>query len=306
VRRLAVVVSLALVLVCSSFVRPAAAEIQARVRVKSGQTLSAIAKRYDCTVEALQHANDLDGTMIQIGQRLAVPVCKRKGPASGKNRPPRVAARVEPAREEPAREIVHGQSVGKPWSGRLRHPTRLPKGKGYLIRRPHRAFGAAHVVGHLRDAIVAVREDHPRLHTLAIGDLSAKSGGSITEHRSHQSGRDVDVGFFYKRKPAAYPAEFVRANDGNLDRAATWDLLVAFARTADEPDGVQAIFLDYDVQGLLYDWAVERGVDEGYLDRLFQYPDGKADGTGLVRHEPHHDDHFHVRFRCPPGDNGCS
>ncbi len=290
-RRLAVLVSLAIL----SFVQPAAAEIQAHVRVKSGQTLSAIARRYDCTVEALQRANELDGTLLQIGQRLAVPVCK------GKARPKQVARAVE---RVPV-EIKLGQSQGQPWSGRLKNATRLPKGKGYLIRRPHRAFGTAHLVAHLRNAILAVRADHPRLHTLAIGDLSAQRGGSITEHRSHQSGRDVDVGFFYKRKPAVYPQEFAAATAANLDRAATWDLLVAFARTADSPDGVQAIFVDYDVQGLLYDWALERGVDEGYLDRLFQYPDGKHTGTGLVRHEPHHDDHFHIRFKCPPRDQTC-
>lgn len=294
-RRIAVVLSFAFVL----GVRPAAAEIQARVKVKEGQTLSHIAKRYACSVEALQRANDLDGTIIQIGQKLAVPVCKKSARVA---KPVRVANRVAAVRAEP----IVGQSVGKPWSGRLRQATKLPKGRGYLIRRPHRSWGAAHVVAHLRDAIVAVRESHPRLHTLAIGDLSAKTGGSITEHRSHQSGRDVDIGFFYKRKPAAYPAEFVKANAGNLDRAATWDLLVAFARTADDADGVQAIFLDYDVQGLLYEWAADRGVDEDDLDRLFQYPDGKHAGTGLVRHEPHHDDHFHIRFKCPPGDAGCS
>lgn len=302
-RRFAVVVSLVLSLGAASAVlaRPAAAEIQARVRVKEGQTLSHIARRYACSVEALQRANRLDGTILQIGQKLEVPVCKGGKAQARAQRPRRVAA-VEAVRAEP----VLGQSVGKPWSGRLRRPTKLPQGRGYLIRRPHRAWGAAHVVAHLRDAIVAVRESHPRLHTLAIGDLSAKSGGSITEHRSHQSGRDVDVGLFYKRKPAAYPAEFVKANASNLDRAATWDLLVAFARTADDADGVQAIFLDYDLQGLLYDWAADRGVDEAYLDRLFQYPDGKHAGTGLVRHEPHHDDHFHIRFKCPPGDAGCS
>lgn len=293
-RRLVVLVPLALAAVC--FVRPAAAEIQARVRVKSGQTLSVIAKRYDCTVEALQRANDLDGTLLQIGQKLAVPVCKGKA-AAGKSRS-RVAKAVPV-------EVRLGQSFGKPWHGKLRQATKLPRGRGYLIRRPHRAYGAAHMVAHLRNAIMAVREDHPRLHTLAIGDLSAQRGGAITEHRSHQSGRDVDVGFFYKRKPAVYPSEFAPATAANLDRAATWDLLVAFARTADDSDGVQAIFLDYDVQGLLYDWALERGVDEGYLDRLFQYPDGKGSGTGLVRHEPHHDDHFHIRFKCPPRDQTC-
>ncbi len=297
--RTAVIARLALVTATALLAaRPASAEIQARLRVKSGQTLSGIARRYDCTVAALQRANDLDGTTILAGQRLAVPVCKGKASA----RPGKRVANRAAAIEIP---LVAGQSVGQPWSGTLRRATRLPQGKGYLIRRPQRAYGAAHVVGRVRDAIASVRGDHRRLHTLAIGDLSAKRGGSISEHRSHQSGRDLDIGFYFKRKPAAYPSSFVTATAANLDRAATWDLLVAFARTADDAGGVQAIFVDYDVQGLLYDWAASRGVDEGYLDRLFQYPEGKSSGDGLVRHEPHHDDHFHIRFKCPPGDAGC-
>jgi LysM repeat protein len=276
----------------------ASAEIAARINVQSGDTLTVIAKRYHCTIEANQRANDLDGTLILAGQRLTVPVCK--GRDARKAAAPRVA-RVDPI-EVP---LVAGQSIGKPWHGTLRRGTRLPSGNGYLIRRPARAYGAAHVVAQLKQAIRTVRAEHPRLHTLAIGDLSQKRGGAISEHHSHQSGRDLDVGFFYKKKPAGYPSSFVSATERNLDKAATWDLLVAFARTADEAGGAQMIFLDYDVQGILYEWALDRGVDESYLKRLFQYPHGRGTRSGLVRHAPHHDDHFHVRFKCPPGDNGC-
>lgn len=299
--RSAVLLSVALVATGVLAARSASAEIAARIKIKPGDTLTVIAKRYDCTIEAVQRANDLHGELILAGQRLAVPVCKGKDAARKPGQ-----ARVRVARVEPIEvPLVAGQSVGKPWSGKLRNGVKLPSGNGYLIRRPARAFGASHVVAQVRHAIRSVRADHRGLHTLAIGDLSQKKGGAITEHRSHQSGRDLDVGFFFKRKPAGYPESFVSATERNLDKAATWDLLVAFARTADEPGGVQAIFCDYDVQGMLYDWALERGVDEGYLDRLFQYPEGKGGGDGLVRHEPHHDDHFHVRFKCPPGDQGC-
>ncbi|MBE7454729.1 MAG: penicillin-insensitive murein endopeptidase [Kofleriaceae bacterium] len=292
--RTAVVVSLALTAAALGAARPASAEIQARIKVKAGDTLSTIARRHDCTVAALQRANDLPGTMILAGQELAVPVCRGKEAA----RPTRRVARIEIP-------LVAGQSVGRPWDGKLRRASQLPTGKGYLIRRPHRAYGAAHVVAHVRNAIARVRADHPRLHTLAIGDLSAKHGGSISEHRSHQSGRDLDVGFYFKKVPKGYPASFVKATSANLDRAATWDLLVAFARTADDPGGVQAIFVDYEVQGWLHEWAAARGVDRGYLGRLFQYPAGKHAAKGLVRHEPNHDDHFHIRFKCPPGDGAC-
>ncbi len=180
--RTAVVVSLALTAAALGAARPASAEIQARIKVKAGDTLSTIARRHDCTVAALQRANDLPGTMILAGQELAVPVCRGKEAA----RPTRRVARIEIP-------LVAGQSVGRPWDGKLRRASQLPTGKGYLIRRPHRAYGAAHVVAHVRNAIARVRADHPRLHTLAIGDLSAKHGGSISEHRSHQSGRDLDL-----------------------------------------------------------------------------------------------------------------
>lgn len=296
--RSAALLSLALVATGLS-ATPASAEIAAHIKVRSGETLTSIARRYDCTIEALQRANALEGSLILAGQKLAVPVCRGKDAAKKPGRA-RVA-RVEKI-EIP---LVGGQSIGRPWSGKLRNGVKLPAGSGYLIRRPARAYGAAHVVAQVRQAIRSVRADHRGLHTLAIGDLSQKRGGSISEHRSHQSGRDLDVGFFFKRKPAGYPESFVKATERNLDRAATWDLLVAFARTADEPGGVQAIFVDYDVQGMLYEWALERGVDQGYLDRLFQYPDGKDGGAGLVRHEPFHDDHFHIRFKCPPRDGGC-
>jgi murein endopeptidase len=201
--------------------------------------------------------------------------------------------------------VVAGQSIGNPWHGHLHDGVRFPDGLGYLIRRPLRAFGAAHVVTQLERAIAAVRTRFPALHTLAIGDLSARRGGALTEHRSHQSGRDVDVGLYYTTVPRGYPQSFIAATDDNLDRAATWALLYAFARTADQPAGVTAIFLDFEVQGLLYTWALDHGVPQAYLDRLFQYPHGEGAPVGLIRHAPNHDDHMHVRFKCPPGDAGC-
>ena len=47
----------------------------------------------------------------------------------------------------------------------------------------------------------------------------------------------------------ATPAGFVVGTKASLDLPATWDLLVAFARTADDRGGVSAIFLDYELQG---------------------------------------------------------
>ena len=69
--------------------------------------------------------------------------------------------------------------------------------------------------------------------------------------------------------------------------------------------GAQMIFLDFNLQGLLYNWALANGESEDHLAWLFQYPHGRGASAGIVRHEPNHADHMHVRFRCPSGDTAC-
>lgn len=198
---------------------------------------------------------------------------------------------------------VEGQSLGAPWQGKLRQPTELPAGDGYVIRRPWRAFGTATTVDIIHDALTDIRVQFPEAHAIAVGDISQESGGQITQHRSHQSGRDVDIGLIYKTQPANYPDDFVSASADNLDCEATYALLNEFAETATKDGGVQMIFLDYKVQGLLYDWAKANGEDVSILDKLFQYPNRGA--QTLVRHIANHDNHMHVRFKCPESDTSC-
>ena len=192
-------------------------------------------------------------------------------------------------------------SLGAPWAGALAHPAKLDAGDGYVVRRPSRAFGAKHVIDQLRAAIGEVHALYPDVHTLAIGDLSAEHGGKISDHHSHQSGLDVDVGFYFTKLPAGYPSTFIDASASSaLDLEATWALLAAFSRTAALDDGVQMIFLDYDLQRRLYEYAKRRGTPERELDFMFQYPHGRDELTGLVRHWPGHANHMHVRFKPRP------
>lgn len=251
--------------------------------VASGDTLSGIAATHRTSVEALQAANGLTNTVIRPGQRLTV----------GSLAP------VLPLR------VVNGQSVGRPQRGKLVDGVRLPHDPGYYRRRVERAYGAQHAVDHTRRAIATVRTKYPHLHRLAVGDLSAKKGGSISGHASHQSGRDIDLGLYFKKQPDAYPQKFVRARDGKLHQAATWELVYALYRASTQSGGPQKIFLDYKVQGTLYKHANKRGVSKKVLGKVFQYPDGRWARGRLVSHEPRHADHLHVRFSCPAGDSGC-
>jgi murein endopeptidase len=202
------------------------------------------------------------------------------------------------------REPQTGQSIGVPWAGHLREPARLPPGDGYVIRRPGRSFGTRQAVDLIGHVLTLFHREFPDTHVLAIGDLSAEHGGPITEHHSHQSGRDADIGLVYKQQPVGYPESFVAATETNLDCDATLAIIRAFARTAHEDGGAQTMFLDYDVQGILVRWGQAHGVDDKTLG-LFQYPHGRGYADALVRHVPNHANHVHVRFQCASDDRAC-
>jgi LysM repeat protein len=266
--------------------RRTALTIDGQVRthvITAGETLMAIANRYNVPVDDLKRQNQIVGSRIIAGKTLV----------------------VDPGTGEELLVPVIGQSIGHPFAGRLTDGVLLPPGPGYFRRRPDYAWGAQHTVYLLREAIAAVSTRYPTIHRLAIGDLSARTGGRIPRHSSHQTGRDVDLGFFYRQKPAIYPQDFVRLTEQNIHFPATWLLLEALAETADRDGGVERIFLSYSTQRLLYRKALKHGVPQQTLETIFQYPYGPHAARGLVRHEPNHDDHFHVRFKCPLGDNRC-
>ena len=286
-------------------VHPAAAE---RHIVEPGETLAHVARGHGCSVGAVLRANGLDTTLVPPGTVVTIPACGARPAAARRpagdhdDRARRAlevidgAAFVKPAKPERDPESDDGPSasVGAPWRGELRGGEAMPRGDGYRLRRPNKSFGTSHVVGHLRGVIAEVRALHPDVHTLAIGDLSARHGGKLDRHVSHQSGLDVDIGFYYTKVPADYPEQFVAAN-ADLDLEATWALIVAFGRTSRLSTGVQLILLDHDVQARLYYWARKRGTPDAQLAEILQYP--RDDNVGLVRHWPGHRDHMHVRFK---------
>ncbi|HVH98406.1 MAG TPA: penicillin-insensitive murein endopeptidase [Enhygromyxa sp.] len=253
-----------------------------RYKVVSGDNLASIARRHGTTVDELRRLNDLDGSLIRVGQELKVP-----GEATRSIR------------------LLTGQSRGTPGHGWLHKPTQLPRSSHYYRRRPERTYATAHVVDHTLNAIHEARQSFPKAHRLAIGDLSDQDGGPLSGHASHQSGRDIDIGFYYRKVPSEYPKEFADASEDNLDAAATWALLESFIRSAGQPGGVEKVFLDYEVQGWLYAAARKDGWSKSKLADVFQYPDGRYAKHGLVRHEPNHRDHLHVRFTCVPDDAAC-
>jgi hypothetical protein len=168
----------------------------------------------------------------------------------------------------------------------------LEDGEGYVVKAPAFAWGTPRTIAALRDGLRAYARAHPDASVVYVGDLSKEGGGPFPPHLSHQYGRDVDIGLLHVGASAG-ARRFVRAAPRNLDFERTWDLLVALLETKE----VAYMFLDYELQGWLYEWATQRGVNPAKLDEWFQYPKGRAAMHGVIRHWKGHADHVHVRYR---------
>jgi penicillin-insensitive murein endopeptidase len=193
------------------------------------------------------------------------------------------------------------ESVGLPHGGSLSLGEQLPRHPGYVIRERSRAFGTRETCDAIVEAFDAVRAADADAPKLRIHDLSYREGGRISDHRSHQSGRDADITYYLRTGCNADGCPMRRAAPEDLDLQHTWELLRYWL----EHDQVQAIFIDYSLQAPLYRYARSRGATRQQLHRWFQYPRGTGYPLGAIRHFPLHRDHMHVRFRCPDGDESC-
>lgn len=170
----------------------------------------------------------------------------------------------------------------------LKDGVQLPEGDGYNVRRPANAWGTPTTIDSIAAAIARYREIQPDAPLVQVGDISRHNGGPLREHVSHQEGRDVDIGYVFEQNEDG--------SKSRMDLARSWALVKTFA----DDEDVAVIFMDYKVQKRLYEHALEQGVDEAELDRLFQYPRG--DDEAVFYHWPGHARHFHVRFGKVPAD----
>jgi LysM repeat protein len=294
--------------------------------VRSGDTLSGIASRLGVEMEQLLEWNEgLEADAIRVGQELVIGPARfriehrvRRGESLS-----RIAARYGVAVRDllrwnrrlegrmlraDANVIVwaerpesRSEAVGLPHHGRLLHGERLPRHPGYVIRDRDRAWGTRET----NDAIIAafdhVVSEHGRGKKVRVHDLSTRRGGRLSDHRSHQNGRDADISFYHRRACPRDGCGFRRLTPETMDVERTWTLLSYWL----ERDQAKAIFIDYSLQGALYREARRRGATREQLHRWFQYPRGVGFPLGVVRHFPNHRDHLHVRFNCAEGDERC-
>jgi murein endopeptidase/LysM repeat protein len=180
-------------------------------------------------------------------------------------------------------------SIGPAGAGALVNGVQMPKGEHWQLLDPGHAWGTQETVDALVLCIERVNERFPGAPPLAIGHLSARTGGHLSPHKSHQSGRDADIGYYYK----SGTRPFVRASGDNLDLARTWTLV----KTAVRETTIDMIFIDRGVQRILADYAAANGEDAAFLDEVFQIRGKNA--RAPIRHIKGHDNHIHFRFHNP-------
>lgn len=180
-------------------------------------------------------------------------------------------------------------SLGKTNSGALFGAIPMPKNELWNIVNSRETYGTQETIDYLSHTIARVNEIYPGSPVINIGDISKPKGGYFVPHVSHQSGRDVDLGFYYNDASVWY----AKADASNLDLPRTWALVKL---TITETD-VQAIFLDREIQRILRDYATELGEDPEWLDAVFGGPTSEL--RPMILHEPGHDTHLHIRYYNP-------
>jgi hypothetical protein len=191
-------------------------------------------------------------------------------------------------------------SAGHPNRGRIKgEPCQLPEIPELYTRRFDRiAHGSSHAIELIVTAFAHFRRDSGFQGEILIGSISRPNGRRFPPHRSHQSGRDVDI-----RLPLLPWFEtMVGPPPEQVDWRATWALIDAFLATGE----VSMIFLDHKLQRHLYYAAMSMGVSAKELDEIITWPLRQGTkGKKIIRHSSGHDGHIHVRMKCGADEPEC-
>src|SRR5262245_2473998 len=161
-------------------------------------------------------------------------------------------------------------AIGFADEGRVINAEQCPAGDGksWFVVSPENTWATAETVGYVLTAIRRVLELHPNAPPLRINQMSAREGGYLRPHRSHQNGRDVDLAFYYPT------AEVVRTRNREkaIDVAMNWELIKALVTLTD----VEVIWVDRRIIAVLYDHALKAGEDRAWVDSIFKPTDRRA------------------------------
>jgi penicillin-insensitive murein DD-endopeptidase len=198
-------------------------------------------------------------------------------------------------------------SVGLPNAGWQLRAKQLRRGPSLWIQDKSVPYSYGHpaLVLMLNRTAKQIARQSPS-SVLLVGDLSREYGGPLAGHRSHQSGRDADVGFFVTdAKGRALNSQRLRTFDENgrardgsglrFDDYRNWLLVQLWLK--DSRAELEHVFVASHLRRRLLDFARARPAFRKYVDDAAAFL--RQPSTGLP-----HDDHFHLRIACPDKQRG--
>src|SRR5690554_493282 len=199
--------------------------------VSRRDTLGRIRSMYRVTTAQLKEMNpEIDVSNLQVGQRLKVWELD---------------------------DSTWPRSIGRSNAGRLIQGEPMPPGESYILLYPHRAFGTHYAVSETVRVLDAYYRTFADAPPLIVGDMSFRTGRAISPHRSHRTGRDVDVTVPHLVEPPNYNRfHYVRRD--HLDAQRTLWMILALL----EGGLVEHIFLDWYHQRTLYRLARDQGAPQ--------------------------------------------
>ena len=173
-----------------------------------------------------------------------------------------------------------------------------PDGPGYQAVRLSRNRNWSHpqTVSFVRD--LGERARAAGFAPLYIGDMSQPRGGPMRDgHASHQNGTDVDIWFNLNPKPPLPASQreiidivrLVTADERRIEPAQFRPEHVRLLQMAAAPANVDRVLVHY---------AIKKHLCEAL-------PPAERSWLRKLRPWVGHNEHFHVRLACPPGNPNC-
>ena len=201
---------------------------------------------------------------------------------------------------QPTRSGGNAQSIGTYNAGCISGAVSVPaNGIGYQMMRlsRKRSFGHPDLKQFIEE--LGQTTANQKLGTLLIGDLGQPRGGpTLSGHRSHQSGLDVDIWFLLSKQAASRSLAF--------NERETWNAPSVLAANSDS--------INYTQWSQANEKILETAARMPDVDRIFVNPSVKRelctrrtshDWLRKIRPWWKHDDHFHVRLKCPKDNKYC-
>ena len=193
-------------------------------------------------------------------------------------------------------------SVGSPSNGWQLRAKKLRPSPHLFIKPDSRnnVYGHPALVLMLQRSAKQMAHDAPG-SKLLVGDLSSEYGGPLSKHRSHQSGRDGDVGFFLtnkKGRPSQSKSFVAMDREGNaldgsdykFDDYRNWLLVQLWMK--DTRARIMYVFVAAHLRRRLLAFAKARPAFSKYVAQASTFLRQPSNSSA-------HNDHFHVRIACP-------